>query len=207
MPREISKDDYTDEELLNLKAGKCWCGKPKKEFDKHMRVYCSYDHRKDWYERTIYWSEYKDRFLAKRGKKCAICGCTPESKKLQNEKEYQEWMELIKGSRKAMKEVEARRFEELNRIENRYKEIMNDDYMIKQTFGLYRSEMPDNLPLAPIPEYMSEERFEVDHIVAVSLGGDMWDEDNLQVLCYTDHKEKTKKDMEKLRAVKKKGKK
>ena len=55
-----------------------------------------------------------------------------------------------------------------------------------------------------MPECMNDERFEVDHIVAVSLGGDMWDEDNLQVLCYTDHKKKTKKDMEKLRAVKKK---
>lgn len=47
---------------------------------------------------------------------------------------------------------------------------------------------------------------EVDHIKPYALGGKMWDKDNLQVLCYECHKEKTKLDIKKiaeLRAIKK----
>ena len=36
--------------------------------------------------------------------------------------------------------------------------------------------------------------FEVDHIKAIMNGGESLDKDNLQVLCYTCHKEKTKED-------------
>ena len=32
---------FTDEELENLKNGKCWCGKDRSEFQKGMKVYCS----------------------------------------------------------------------------------------------------------------------------------------------------------------------
>jgi len=45
--REPTKNDYTEDELLNLKNGNCWCGKPRKEFDKGMRIYCSKKHRED----------------------------------------------------------------------------------------------------------------------------------------------------------------
>jgi 5-methylcytosine-specific restriction endonuclease McrA len=39
---------------------------------------------------------------------------------------------------------------------------------------------------------------EVDHIVPIALGGDMWEDSNLQVLCRSCHKEKTKQDMKKI---------
>jgi 5-methylcytosine-specific restriction endonuclease McrA len=44
---------------------------------------------------------------------------------------------------------------------------------------------------------------EVDHKIAVALGGDMWDESNLQPLCNICHKSKTKKDMKSLKKQRK----
>lgn len=46
-------------------------------------------------------------------------------------------------------------------------------------------------------------QLEVDHIVAVSLGGEMWDKKNLRVLCSDCHKVKTRDDMKKLRIQRK----
>jgi len=40
----------------------------------------------------------------------------------------------------------------------------------------------------------SHKELEVDHKVAIMNGGDMWDENNLWVLCNKCHKEKTKED-------------
>ena len=71
MVREQIKTDYTEDEIKNLEQGKCFCGKPRSEFDKGMRVYCCKEHRSDWYSRTITWSSFKDEVLAKLGKKCA----------------------------------------------------------------------------------------------------------------------------------------
>lgn len=44
MVREQIRTDYTKEEIENIENGKCWCGKPRPEFDKGMRVYCSKEH-------------------------------------------------------------------------------------------------------------------------------------------------------------------
>lgn len=44
---------------------------------------------------------------------------------------------------------------------------------------------------------------EVDHIVAVGLGADVFDEDNLQTLCIKCHRKKTIIDLNKIRNVKK----
>ena len=44
---------FTDEELENLKNGKCWCGKDKSEFQKGMRVFCSPEHREIWRKKEI----------------------------------------------------------------------------------------------------------------------------------------------------------
>ena len=40
-----------------------------------------------------------------------------------------------------------------------------------------------------------ETRAECDHILAYSLGGDFWDENNLRTLCHECHKKKTKEDV------------
>jgi len=198
MTREQIKTDYTDDEIKNLEQGKCFCGKPRSEFDKGMRVYCCKAHRSDWYTRTITWSTFKGEVLAKLGKKCAECGCTPESMKENGQTDYDDWIKEAKKNSDAMKVVELARIEKLNELEEKYQEIMNDDYMIHWELS-YRHEVK-GLRKAPEKDNFIDTRFEVDHIVAVSLGGEMWDTKNLQVLCYRDHKTKTAEDMKKLKA-------
>ncbi len=57
-----------------LNPRKCWCGKPKPEWDsKYYQVYCCEAHRKEWWERTDYVGPHKDKFLSKH-KICANCG-------------------------------------------------------------------------------------------------------------------------------------
>lgn len=46
----------------------------------------------------------------------------------------------------------------------------------------------------------------VDHIIPVALGGEMWDDDNLQTLCVECHKDKTKEDIKKIAQKRKTGK-
>lgn len=48
----------------------------------------------------------------------------------------------------------------------------------------------------------SKENLEVDHIVALINGGDMWDENNLRVLCHDCHVCKTKNDLYERKYVK-----
>ena len=45
----------------------------------------------------------------------------------------------------------------------------------------------------------SKERLEVDHIEPVAITGIVFDEKNVQVLCYSCHKKKTKKDLKKIK--------
>lgn len=45
---------------------------------------------------------------------------------------------------------------------------------------------------------LKDEEADIDHIIAISLGGRMWDMDNLQTLCEECHIEKTRKDLEAL---------
>lgn len=200
MPRESIKTDYTEDEIKNLEAKKCWCGKPRSEFDKGMRVYCCADHRHQWYMRTETWSSFKDRFLQKEGKQCAKCGCTPESLKKDEKSEYKDWLKLVKNSPEAMKIIQQARIQKLDDIENIYQQVMDDDYLIKWELGYRNSEKIDGVPPVPKEDSFIESRFEVDHVLAISLGGDEWDENNLQILCYADHKIKTKSDMSKLKA-------
>ena len=45
---------------------------------------------------------------------------------------------------------------------------------------------------------------DVDHIIAVALGGPMWDKDNMETLCEKCHRKKTKEDMAMLKVRRKK---
>ena len=196
MSREISKSDYSEEELENLKLKKCWCGKPRSEFDKHMRVYCSKKHQQEWYKRTITWSVFKDDILEERGKKCVKCNVTPDDSKPRFEKALQEWKKKILAIPNFKQRLESLRIQKLNELEEKYQQIMNDDYLIEH--GLYYDlrEEYGNKP----SDYEFEVRFDVDHIIAVALDGDMWNKDNLQILCTDCHKNKTKEDMKKIKA-------
>ena len=44
----------------------------------------------------------------------------------------------------------------------------------------------------------TEGRLDIDHIIPIGVGGKMHIEENVQILCYECHKEKTKKDMSKM---------
>lgn len=50
---------------------------------------------------------------------------------------------------------------------------------------------------------LTQKRLEVDHIKAISLGGDFFDQNNLQTLCHRCHKHKTKEDLKKLSKTRK----
>ena len=200
MPREAMKDDYTQEEINNLESGKCWCGKPKLEFDKGMKVYCCKEHYRDWYRRTVPWSIFKDEVLEEMGKKCAGCGCTPESLKKKQKSKYSDWIKLVKNNPECMLLVQNERVKQLNELEERYQKIMDNDYLIKMELGSRFGELPEGIPRAPEEDNWTEDRFEVDHIIAVSLDGEMWDKKNLQILCYRCHKKKTSADMKILKA-------
>lgn len=200
MVREISKSDYSEEEIENLKLGKCWCGKPKSEFDSIMRVYCSKQHQKEWYARTINWSIYKDDILEKNGKKCVECGVTPDATQERFEIAMQEWKTKIKNLPDMKRLIDQLRVKKLNELEEKYQQIMDDDYLLEH--DVYY-DIRDEIGEKP-NEYRFEVRFDVDHKLAVALGGDMWDAENLQVLCTDCHKEKTKLDMKKIKAKRRK---
>ena len=196
MVREEIKKDYTQEEANNLEVGKCWCGKPKAEFDKGMKVYCSKEHYREWYSRTVTWSVFKDEILDKRGKKCVECNTIPEDKNKHFQQALDEWHKKIRSIPNLQKRIQEIRIKELNELEEKYQNLMNDDYIIEHEL---RYELRDELGWKP-SENEYEVRYEVDHIHAVALGGEMWDEKNLQILCYDCHKNKTKEDMKKLKA-------
>ena len=110
---------------MNLQDGKCWCGRPKSEWDKRQRRFCTSDHGYWWhYFIHGYWDKFRMAIFARDGFACVRCGWESE------------------GS------------------------------------------MDDGLA--------------ADHILAISLGGDCYDESNLCTLCTRCHAKKTASDMAKL---------
>lgn len=200
MVREQIRADYTHDELENIKQGKCWCGVPRDQFQKGMRVYCSPEHRSNWYARTVHWSTFRDEVIAEKGLKCVKCGKTKDTIQTDYEKDVKAWIEMIKSRPDLMKILEEERLEKLKHIEDEYQKALDTDYMIDWVFRGYKGN-DVGVPKPDEPHFISNQ-FEADHIVAVSLGGDMWDKDNIQILCNPCHKIKTKEDMKKLRAQK-----
>lgn len=94
-----------------------------------------------------------------------------------------------------MKLVEREQLAKLDYIEDQYKDAMDMDKLIEDTFRFDSRNNP-NIPKMPEDDHWPAERFDVDHIIAIVNGGEQWDEKNLQVLCQPCHKKKTKKDME-----------
>lgn len=111
----------TQQEARNLDNKKCWCGKARKDFDKHQITYCCKEHNDQWWIKTDYVGPHKDKYL-KDHDKCEHCN-----------------------------------------------KVVHYNY-----YG-------NNL--------------EVDHIIAIILGGHPWHDDNLQALCSECHKIKTKSDV------------
>ena len=190
-PRENIKYDIPKEWVENFKRGCCpVCSKTKFEFDKGMKVYCSTKCRELYGERIYTWQERRDKILKERGEKCEKCSKT--LKQLSEYKETYKEEQKKKYIEKHPELLEQKRKELMEEVEEKYQKALNltaDD--------LYLYSEIEELP-------WSYNSFEVDHIKAVALGGDMFDEKNLKVLCYPCHKEKTKEDAKKIALLRKK---
>ena len=142
---------------LNLWAGKCWCGKPKKLFEKFMRKYCCNSHANMWYfQFSGYWPSIRSMIIKRDNSTCQDCGLTK-------------------------------------------KQMFEKNREIKESNNKIRDSSYSNWDL--MKSYIE---FEVDHILAIILGGFCFDLENLRTLCNHCHKKKTKSDMAKLKAKRRK---
>lgn len=198
MPREQISIDIPDEWNENMKHGRCWCGKPKSEFDTNQKFYCSELHSKEYSKRIKYWSVFKEEVLEEQGRKCSECGHTKESfekqQEILKEETYnfkaKEYPLAIKQARAVMVDELQRQFE---LIKNDGYVLQHMPYQIKNEYDISTNDIFDRTWF----------NLEVDHIKAVALGGEMWDKKNLRILCTECHKIKTKDDMKKLRIKRK----
>jgi len=199
MTREEISVDIPKEWNENMRHGRCWCGKPKIEFDKGQKYYCSKDHARQYSGRIIYWSTFKDEILDEKGRKCSKCNKTREI--FDKEQKALEKNILIQGAKEHPDAIHEARSIMLKELQKKFELIWQDDYVfehmdwkIKEKFTVPRKyDLYDRVWFG----------LEVDHIKAVALGGSMWDKKNLQVLCNSCHKVKTREDMKKIKHFKK----
>ncbi len=181
--------NVSDEEIKNLKNGKCWCGIPRTDFNKGQRIYCSVKHADDWHERTTFWNTLRDEFLSEHGSFCDKCGINEKKQQKLNDQNEIKFRQTI--AKKYPQVVEQERVFMLDKIENDYKNAMDDKYIIKH-LSSWDLEKYDIQLQEPRRKYLE---LDVDHIIAIANGGDVFDKKNLQVLCNGCHKKKTKEDM------------
>ena len=202
MRRTYMRESFTDEELANIKSGKCWCGKPRSEFQKGMRAYCSPEHRAIWQSKVLTWQEFRDQFLREHGKKCDVCGV--ESSREEYERLFEETQKKREQALVELKPtiqdfIIARKIDLLESdYERRFLEATDPDNI--SIYDLENYARQHKLTLPELPKWHSvneqpERVFEVDHIQAIVNGGSEFDKSNLQVLCQDCHKKKTKNDM------------
>ena len=199
--RELMKNDVPELWRQRARAGLCpVCGKTKDLFEKGMRVYCSVKCRDEYASKYTHWSEIKNKILKRDGEQCKLCGITYgvfEIKLDEKKRKYREQLLLRPDIRKR---IEEERDEQLVKWDEdwkeRYDNIMDDHWILEHIFRW--SELYEDMDM---PERIG---FEVDHIKAIVNGGDIWDENNLQVLCTECHKKKTQEDMKLAREKKNK---
>ena len=199
MPREEISVDIPKEWNENMRHGRCWCGKPKAEFTKGQKFYCSKAHGDEYARRIKYWSVFKDEVLEEKGKKCIVCNRTKEIFEKQ-QKALQKSI-LIEQAKEHPDALHEARSEMLKELQEKLEKIWQDDYVMDEMTW----QMRQKHRISTVREVHDREWFglEVDHIKAVALGGEMWDKDNLQVLCSKCHKIKTREDMRKIKYYKK----
>jgi 5-methylcytosine-specific restriction endonuclease McrA len=194
--REIMKNDVPELWRQRAHAGLCpVCGKTQQEFKKGMRVYCSKKCRDEYASKYTFWTDVRNKFLREHGEYCDKCSITIDKYKMFVKEEKQKYREKLLLNPKIRKQIEEERDVQLVKWseswEERYKEIMDDHYILEHLF--YSSELYEDLDL---PNYIS---FEVDHKTAIVNGGDLWDVSNFQVLCTECHKKKTQDDLKLVR--------
>lgn len=61
--------------IRNMWEGKCWCGKPKSQFEKHMRKYCCNKHSSIWYYSIrSFWDSFRLERIRIDKFTCVECG-------------------------------------------------------------------------------------------------------------------------------------
>jgi hypothetical protein len=192
MRRTYKRESFTDEELENLKLGRCWCGKERQDFMKGMRVYCTPEHREIWASKTLTWQEFRNRFMNKHGKFCDSCG-----RKSSEDLYWEQTAVQKKYINEHIPQIKPQIIaERLLRLEDRY----NRDFLqaISDDIDIYEAERylkSKNIKLPTVSNSRIDVAFEVDHKIAIVNGGPEFDENNLQVLCSDCHKKKTKTDL------------
>jgi len=197
MVRDQIKVDIPNDWMENMKHGRCWCGKDHTKFEKGQKFYCNQQHASDYSKRIQYWSNFKDHALERDNNTCVKCGTNEKLFKAEQDKlEKQFYKEQAKLYPKA---IEASRSIKLKELQEEYENIMDDGYVMQHIH--WKVTETYNVPRI----YYEKQYFglEVDHKKPVALGGDMWDIDNLQTLCYGCHKVKTKEDMNEIKKAKK----
>ncbi len=182
--REQIVNKNTPEAIERLKKGFCpICGVDKTKFHKRMRAYCSPEHREQYYKNIFTWEEMRNRILARDNKTCQICQTNLE--KSEKERETLRNEKFLEEGKKYPDEMELVRRHLLEEADTMYANALDDEFL---ALRVGRNKLHWDAGL---------ERFylEVDHIVPIVQGGDMWDEKNLRTLCNKCHKKKTKEDV------------
>lgn len=188
MSRESFIKSIPEEWKQNMKAGLCpVCGKPPTQFAKGRKTYCSEKCANLFRSKIIYWNELRER-IVETHTSCEKCGKNQKSLDREAEKAKKELIKKIKVERQ--KEIIKYRMDRLVILDRQYEQLMDDDYVAENVMD-WKEE--------PRAKYI---QLEVDHIIPLALGGDMWDEKNLQVLCTDCHKKKTKEDKQKIAKLK-----
>lgn len=197
MVRPTLKNDVPDEWRRRAKAGLCpVCAKTPNEWEKGQRVFCSKTCREAYSDKYAWWSEVRNKILERDNYICQKCKSSRDKHtEMCNAKKKEVILEWAKNH---PDEMQTFRDEQLVRLDRRFKidydEIMDNYWLAERQLSWDAV----NKMLKGIPR---EPNMEVDHKVAVALGGDMWDEDNMQTMCNKCHKVKTKEDMQKLKAL------
>ena len=177
------------------KAGLCpVCGKTRLEFEKGRRVYCSEKCSDEYSKQYISWNGLREKILKERGEKCKKCGIDKEGiDKINKERNEEVYERFIKENKEMLEQFMNRELFELDKeFKEKFDELMDDRKLANKIKWELDEDLKKKYNFYPA---LKTNYFEVDHVKAVVNGGDMWDEDNLQVLCGDCHKEKTRQDM------------
>lgn len=62
---------------INMAEGRCWCGKPKKLWNKFQRKYCCTNHADLWFwSIRAYWQQFRLEVINRDSHTCQECGHT-----------------------------------------------------------------------------------------------------------------------------------
>ena len=220
--REGYKNLVPEEWKHRIELGLCAvCGKPYEEWDpnrKRRSVTCSEKCGTEYNSKFVYWSNLSYKILKRDNFTCVKCGRNQnklnediEKKKQKLEHERKKWfLENVPASEmEKVKKAFIEEAEEYLDKANSYFIASLDQEVIRKvaTDEFFHEDLPyahmdkneewkKECPL-PDPRDIEREKIElnVDHIRAITNGGDEWGESNLQTLCEDCHKQKTREDM------------